>query len=91
MNGHDYLRTLSNKKSFQYFEDLNSSDPDFDEFFNSVVKDSKIYQEMCLKNQILKWKSYSKITSYLICTLFSTHYIIYLSTTKSFIYAVLPW
>lgn len=59
MNGHNYLRTLSNKKRFQYCADLNSSDPDFDEFFNSVVKDSK----MCLKNQILKWKSYSKISS----------------------------
>lgn len=47
MNGHDYLRTLSEKKSFQYFEDLSLSDHDYTEFFNSVVKNSKIYQEMC--------------------------------------------
>lgn len=53
-NGHDYLQTLSDRKSFQNFEDLSSSDPDFTKFFNSVQKDSKIYQEMCSKNQIFK-------------------------------------
>lgn len=52
MNGHDYLRTLSDKQSFQHFGDLTSSDPDFTQFFNSVQRDSKIYQEMCSKNQI---------------------------------------
>lgn len=56
MNGYDYLRTLSDKQSFQIFEDLSFSDPDFTKLFNSVQKDSKIYHGMCLINQIFKMK-----------------------------------
>uniref|UniRef100_A0A8W8LDI8 THAP-type domain-containing protein n=1 Tax=Magallana gigas TaxID=29159 RepID=A0A8W8LDI8_MAGGI len=53
-NGHDYLQTPYDRTSFQNFEDLSLSDPDFTKFFNYVQKDSKIYQEMCSKNQIFK-------------------------------------